>query len=336
MRLRLVVTLWLVFPLLSAWAQDVEQRFEKTFPGDVESVSLHVTRGVIEIANAPKGDDTRISVWLRLQSKNRDEKTGLFERLTPDLLAPLKRDIDGAFKSLSPRFRTTDKRVEMTLRDSRPIVFDSDPTLQVIIVVRVALPIGAKLDVRTVAAGITSEDFQGSIDIRGETGSCFFKSVSGDFSVRTNSGSITVGEIGGRTNLRTTSGGILTGRLRGPAKLVTANGAIEVQQAYDALVIEGDDADILVGVSSPMPEGMNLRTSAGTITLTIDRDVPLTIDAATRLLGKVRSRGLEPVVRRGSFNGSSLLADFNGGGPLVKLRTSWGNVFLIGREPLDG
>ena len=68
----------------------------------------------------------------------------------------------------------------------------------------------------------------------------------------------------------------------------------------------------------------------------MDRDLPLTVDAATRLLGKVRTRGLEPVVRRGAFNQSSLLADFNGGGEAVRLRTSWGNILLVGREPLDG
>jgi hypothetical protein len=85
-----------------------------------------------------------------------------------------------------------------------------------------------------------------------------------------------------------------------------------------------------------MPKDIDLSTSAGTITLNVDRDLPLTVDAATRLLGKVRTRGLEPLIRRGSFNQSSLLADFNGGGEAVKLRTSWGNIVVVGREPLDG
>jgi hypothetical protein len=317
-------------------AQDLERRFERSFEAPPETVVLNVVRGMVEVTSAPAESDLRFEVTLRVQRKDTGGGGKLTDWLTPDLLAPLKRDLDGAFVSLTPRFKADAKRVELMVRDSREIVFDSDPTLQMIIDVKVAVPAGRRLEVRTVAAGVMIENYAGSVDIRGETGSYFVKSVSGDFSARTHSGSITVAEVGGRASLRTASGNILAGRLRGAAKLVTANGGIEVQQAYDELKIRGADAEIILGLAEPLPKSIDLETSAGSITLNVDRHLPLTVDAATRLLGKVRTRGLQPVVRRGAINESSLLADFNGGGEAVRLRTSWGNIVLVGREPLDG
>ena len=326
----------LAFGGIRGGAQDLERRFEQTFADAPGTVALRVTRGVVEVVNVPAGGPVRFVVDLRVQDPKAKGTQGLLKRLTPDLLAPLKRDADAAFASMAPRFDAKAKRLEMTLRDARPVVFDSDPTLQMVIVVKVEVPVGTNLEVRTVAAGVTAGDYRGSLDLRGEGGSFFVGSVRGDVLARTTSGSITVGEVEGAADLRTATGSILTGKLRGPAKLCSANGGIEVQQAYDTLKIEGDDAEIILGISDPLPKEVDVRTSAGTITLNIDRNLPLTIDAATRLLGKVRTRGLDPVVRRGSFNQSSLLADFNGGGEPVKLRTSWGSILLVGREPLGG
>lgn len=317
-------------------AQDLERRFERNFAEVPDRVVLKVARGVIEVVNVPATGELKFIVDLRVQDKTSDDKRGVLSRLTPDLLAPLKRDVDAAFKSLAPRYQADGKRVEMSVRDSRPIVFDSDPTLQMVITVRVEVPEGKKLEVRSVAAGVVAGDYCGSLDFRGEGGSFFVNSVKGDIFARTTSGSITVGQVSGRTDLSTGSGSILTGKLVGPAKVVTSNGAIEIQQACDTLSVKGDDAEIVLGLSMPLPKSIALATSAGSITLQVDRNLPLTVDAATRLLGKVRTRGLEPVVRRGSFNQSSLLADFNGGGEAVRLRTSWGNIVLVGREPLDG
>jgi len=314
---------------------ELERRFEREFSGELETVVIRAPRGLIEISNAPAGGALKLVVDLRVHDRDSKDRT-ILDRLTPDLLAPLKRNAEAAFRDLAPRFKADTKRVEMIVRDSRPVVFDSDLALQMIIAIRAEVPEGVKLQVKSVSAGVIVEDYRGTPEVSGESGSYFVKSVDGDFVASTTSGSITVGEVTGKVRLRTASGNILTGKLRGPAKLSSANGTIEVQQAYDALKIDAADADIVLGVSHPLPKSIDVETSAGTITLNVDRDLPLTVDAATRLLGKVRTRGLEPEIRRGSFNQSSMLADFNGGGEPVRLRTTGGNILLVGREPLDG
>lgn len=336
MRKWLVIMLLFSVTALAGRAQDLERRFEQSFPRVPETVAIRAPRGVIEVVSAPAGGELKFTVDLRVQDPSNKEKRSLLGRLTPDLLAPLKRDTDSAFKALAPRFKSDAKRVEMIVRDSRSVVFDSDPTLQMVITITVQVPAGAKLEVRTVAAGVVVDDFPGSLDLRGETGSYFVKSVGGDFSATTTGGSITVGDVAGKAKLSTASGGILTGRLRGPAALYSANGTVEVQQAYDTLKVDAEDADIILGLSQPLPKSIDIETSSGAITLNVDRNLALTVDAATRLLGKVRTRGLEPEIRRASFNHSSMLADFNGGGEAVRLRTGGGNILVVGREPIDG
>lgn len=334
MRFSQVFLFALSFVLMGGVARaDLDWRFERSFAEAVETVVLNVPRGLIEVVGEPADGVLAFEVVLRMQREAGGEERA---RLAPDLMAPFKRDEEEALRGLEPRYKVKGKRVELTVRDDRPVLLDSDPALQATIKVLARVPAGRRLEVRTIAAGVTVEDHVGAVDLRGETGSFFLKAVRGDLQARTTSGSITVAEVEGRADLRTASGGIFAGRLRGASRLTTANGDIEVLQAHDAISIRGDDCDILLGMSAPVPRGVDLATSAGTITLSIDRNLPLTVDAATRLLGKVRTRGLEPNVRRGAFNQSSLLADLNGGGEAVRLRTRWGNIALVGREPLDG
>jgi hypothetical protein len=321
--------------LLAGGAGDLERRFEQSFPGPSEAVILDVVRGVVEVSNGPADSEVAFEIVVRLQGSDRAENERRLN-FAPDLLAAFKRDAERALEGLAPRYRADARRVEMHLRDSRPVVVDSDPSLQAVINVRVRVPEGRRLEIRTVAAGVTIEQHSGPVDIRNETGSSFLGTIAGDLSVRATGGSITVQDARGRADLRTATGNIFVGHLRGPSRLRTSNGSVEVLQAHDSISVEGDDCDILLSLSAPVPPDIALRTSAGTITLNIDRNLPLTVDATTRLLGKVRARGIEPVVRSGGFNASSLLADLNGGGERVNLRTKWGNIVLVGRDPLDG
>jgi hypothetical protein len=317
-------------------AGDLSRTFERSFPAPSERISMHVTRGVVEVVNGPAGGEVKLSVVLGLRDGRPEGERRLLERLTPDLLAPLKRSADQAFAAMEPRTKADARRVQITVRDSRGLVVDKDPALQMTIQVRLEVPKGAHVVITSVAAGVSVDDFEGTLDLRGEQGSCFLKSVKGDVSARALSGSITAVAISGKATLKTASGNIFVGKLHGPSRLSTANGSIEVSQAFDRLVIDGKDAEIIVGLSPPLAKGMDLRTSAGSITLNIDRDLPVTIDADTFLLGKVRARGIEPVLRRGTLDESSVLADLNGGGKPVRVRTKWGKVLLVGREPIEG
>jgi hypothetical protein len=327
--------------VLLCWARaanpdDLVRRYAQDFAAPSERVVLKVSRGVIEVVNGPANGRVRFEVTMRIQKglEGTDAKA-LLDRI--DLMAPFRRAMETAFENMAPKYRAEKETVELVVRDSREVMVDTDPGLQMVIEVKAIVPEGLDLVVTGVAAGVNLGDYVGNVSLKTDSGSYFIKSVSGNLEARADGGSITVGAVGGRSDLHTVAGSILTGRLHGPADLSTSNGTVEVQQALDTLRVRGDDADIVLGLSAPLPKSVDMATSAGRITVNMDKTLPVTVDASTRLLGTVKARGLALTVREGAVNRSALLADVNGGGiePL-RLRTQWGNIVLVGREPLDG
>ncbi len=294
---------------------------------------MEVARGVIEVATGAPGSEVVFEVNQQVQrgTKPAATATGTSEP------ASRKAGYDRIFSRMEPRYDTTAKAVRLEVADSQAVVFDWDPALRMVILVKVTVPPGTSLEIKNISAGVSvPETFTGNLKVESGTGSVFAQRIEGDLLARTDSGSVTVTEVTGRAELRSDSGLVLAGRLAGPANLRTSNGSVEVQHARGDLKVRGDDAEIIVGLSSPLPKSTDLRTSAGAITLNLDDNVPVTIDAATQLLGTVKVRGLEPVVHEGGPDRSTLAADFSGGGPLVKVRTSGASVAIVGRDPLDG
>jgi hypothetical protein len=326
------------FGVLALRGQDFERQYVKAFPAPAQGVMLDVARGMIEVLDGPAGSELKFEVTVRVQKKD-------FEAKKPALLRPfearareerLQRQVDEVLARLEPRYKSDAKRLAMEVRDPREVVFDSDPTLQAVIEVKVTIPEGLNLTLRGVETGITIQAYQGSLDLKTEAGSYFVKSVSGDFYARTFGGSVTIGEVGGSSDIRSEAGTILAGRLHGPAKLGTSNGSIEVQQACDTLHMRGDDSDLILGVSRPVPKSLDIATSVGRIILNVDTNVALSVDASSAPLGSVKVRGLVTDVRKGGVGESRLQADLLGGGKTARLRTSGGTIQLIGREPLGG
>lgn len=323
------------------WAlrgQDFERRYAKAFPAPAQEVSLDVARGMIEILDAPAGSEVKFDVTVRVQKKDFDAKQLPLLRpsVGKDDEERMQRRVDEVLARLEPRYKPDAKRLTMVVRDSREVVFDSDPTLQAVIEVKVTIPAGLNLILRGVETGVTIQAFQGNVDLRTDSGSYYVKSVSGDFFARTFGGGVTIGEVGGSSDIRSEAGTILAGRLRGPARLGTSNGSIEVQQAYDTLRMRGDDSDLILGVSLPVPKALDIATSVGRIIVNVDKNVPLSVDASAAPLGAVKVRGLATEVKKGGVGESRLQADLLGGGETVRLRTSGGTIQLVGREALNG
>ena len=312
-----------LFALVAVCRAEVPERvYRSSFAAPSEGVILDVARGVIEVTSGPEGSAVDFTVTMRVQAEG-----AAATRVT---------DHERIFKRMAPRFKADAKRVRMDVADLRQVVFDWDASLQMVIDVRVSVPAGVPLEIRNIAAGVTlGKRHVGDVELKSDSGSLFAETVDGSLSATTHSGSITVGEVTGRGELSSDTGLVLAGRLRGPADLRTSVGSVEIQRASDSLKVRGDNADIILGVSSPVPPSVDLRTSAGSITLNIDQNVAATLDVSAGFLGAVKARGLEFVTRSGGNGGSSLSADLGGGGPVLKIRAGGGSVALVGRAPLE-
>jgi hypothetical protein len=320
-------------PTSALRAELLFREYVARYPAPAERVSLTVARGVVEILSGPAGGEVVIETRLRAQAPGAG---GVTARSEEAARPPAPEAIERLFKRMEPRVKSGPRELQVRVVDSRDVVFDWDSTLQMVIEVKVTLPAGLDLKVRNVAAGVTlPEEFRGNADVRSDGGSIFAGRVAGDFIARTGTGSITVSEVTGRSELRSDTGLVLAGRLHGPAELRTLNGAIEVQHAHDRLKMRGADAELVLGLSQPLPKSLDLQTSAGRILVNIDRDVAISVDAVSRLLGNVRARGLKFEEVAAGSGRSSLVAELNGGGPRLRARTTGGEIILVGRDPIE-
>ncbi len=299
-----------------------------------ERVILTVARGMLEIVNGPAGGEVVIETRLRVQGPGTGGATA---RSDEAVRPPSPEAVERLFKRMAPRVKSGARELEVRVADSRGVVFDWDSTLQMVIDMKVTLPAGLDVRVRSVEAGVAFPGaFRGNVDLRSDGGSVFADRIDGDFIARTGTGSITVSEVTGRSSLRSDTGLVLAGRLHGRAELRTLNGSVEVQHAHDHLTMRGADAELVLGASEPLPKSLDLRTSAGRIWVNIDHNAALSVDAVSRMLGKVRVRGLTPTLDQDESvaTRSTFIADLNGGGPTLFVRTTGGEIALVGREPI--
>jgi hypothetical protein len=324
----------LVTPLFAQETGALERTYRDAYPAPKGTLVLEVQRGLVEVVNAEAGGEVVFEITQRLQRSSR-ASGGVVQRLTRDLL-PGGFDPERTFAQLKPEYRATGDELRLRLADSRLAVFDWDASLQMAIEVKVTVPRGVAIRMRGVAAGVTfPQDHVGDLDVESDSGAFSARRVEGDVRVRVRAASIKIGDVSGRSELHSDMGLVLAGHLRGPAKVSTFNGSVEVMQAYDALKIRGSDALVQIGVSEPAPKSLDVKIATGEIMLNVDRGMGLSLDAATTWIGRVKMRGLEPENLRGGINASSLRADLAGGGPVARLRTSGGNISLVGRAPAE-
>ncbi len=315
----------------------VTREHTETFGVDVQRILLDVARGRVIVVHGAAGEPVRLTTTFTWVNPEHAKQPAKGADAVSRAERSAQRRAERAFDRLKPRHRMENDRLEIEIRDRHPVVFDYDVTLQVMVDVTLSVPEGTRLAVRGTDTGISIEgDYVGDLELKTDGGTYFVRSVSGDFTATTGGGGITVGVVGGRAQIYSRSGPILAGRLHGPAEVATSTGSVEVQHALDQLKINGDDADLRVGLVVPLPKAVDVETSAGRIVMTVDTNAAVTLDASARVLGRVKMRNLPVTVRSGGVGKSNLVADVNGGGAPVRLRTSGGEIVVIGRVPMEG
>jgi hypothetical protein len=179
------------------------------------------------------------------------------------------------------------------------------------------------------AAGVMVETGGGSVDV----GTC-----SGETQVETGGGSIDLGDINGPVSLETGGGSIKLSGARGPVKVSTGGGNLDLWKLSQGVRAETGAGTITAEFIGTPPNGSNayslLETSAGDVIIYVASDVKLNIKAViqTAFGHKITSdfAGLNINTEGGEWGPKTIYADgaLNGGGPLLKVRTTIGNIFI--------
>jgi DUF4097 and DUF4098 domain-containing protein YvlB len=156
---------------------------------------------------------------------------------------------------------------------------------------------------------------------------------AGKVTAATGGGSIDLGEIGGPAEIETGGGSIRLASAKGPVKAETGGGSIEllgVPSARAETGAGGIEAKFIA--SSGERNDSILETSAGDITVYVAANVKLSVRASIEVANghRIQSEFSEiRVTTEGGDYGSKTVSaegDLNGGGPMLKVRTTTGDI----------
>ncbi len=190
---------------------------------------------------------------------------------------------------------------------------------------QIIVPARYNVDVGTGGGSITISDLEGDVKAHTSGGSLNMGKIRGTVYGRTSGGSVTLEGCQGRANVHTSGGSIRIGKVAGPVEANTSGGSIEVEEVMGTIQAETSGGHIGATLSHQPDADCRLSSSGGGIQVYIRQDLKLTIDAHTSG-GNVRSD--LPLTVSGELSRNRLNAKLNGGGPLLYLRTSGGNISI--------
>jgi DUF4097 and DUF4098 domain-containing protein YvlB len=221
---------------------------------------------------------------------------------------------------------------------------------------------GGSIDVGTVGGDLTVRTGGGSIKVMAAKGKINAESGGGTVEVvsglqgavlETGGGSIEVQHCAGPLKVTTGGGSIELGDIGGPAEIETGGGSIHLTSATGAVRAEtGGGSITLNGVPAARAEtgaggiiakfvpgsehtDSSLETSAGDITVYLAPNLSMTIRASIELANGHRIRSdfseIRVISEGGEWGPGSATAEgnLNGGGPVLKVRTTTGNINFI-------
>lgn len=314
----------------AALSAATEDRLEKSMPaGPDGTLVVEVDFGSIEVIGVPDSKEVKVEAWRKVgRSKVEEEQKYLAEtpivfeaegnRLT--LRAKSQKRKGGGWGWFGGR-RQDEGRYVIQVPARFNLELDTA---------------GAPVTV-TGITGVVEADTSGSAlkfskivgTLEGDTsgGPISVTDCKGVIEVDTSGGGIEVLGGGGTLEADTSGGGITVRDFEGSVEVDTSGGGLELERIQGELNGNTSGGPIRAVLVSPLAGQVQLETSGGSIEVRLPENTAFALDAATTG-GRVRC---ELPLPEAQPEKNRLTAQFLGGGPLVRLRTSGGNITV--RKP---
>ncbi len=304
----LLATSLFAFASLAARAT-IERTVEKTF--------------AVQPGGALRVDTQGGGIEVRISSDNTVKVTAR-ERIR----AGTEAEADELLKDLDLHIEQTGNDILAAAKYGRESIgfhFFSWPPVNVSFVVSVPASFSAEL--HTSGGGIAVGDLSGKVTARTSGGGITLGKLGSEVDARTSGGSISLSEARGNAKLHSSGGGISVGRVVGSAEISTSGGSINLDSVQGAVNARTSGGNIRAGIAGPLKEDSSLSTSGGSVKVNVEKSAAFHLDAATSG-GSVDADGLTLTIDRSGHGRSQLAGNVNGGGPLLKLRTSGGGIAI--------
>jgi hypothetical protein len=176
---------------------------------------------------------------------------------------------------------------------------------------------------RTSGGSIGAEEIAGRAELKTSGGSITARGIGADLDADTSGGGIRIAQVRGAVRASTSGGSIEVDTASGDIDATTSGGGVRVRGAGGRVDAHTSGGSVEVAFTPGNGRGGDLSTSGGGIAAAIDPTVKLSIDAASSG-GGVRAD--VPITINGTLSRRTLKGDLNGGGPLLRIRTSGGGV----------
>ena len=167
---------------------------------------------------------------------------------------------------------------------------------------------------------------QYNVDLSTLQGNVSTDGLAGEVQAQTSAGNIHVDNVVGVVQTHTSAGNLRFSGVRGPILGRSSAGNITLANCLGAVDAKTSAGNLRADVATQPRREWNLRTSAGNIVGTLSSNVAVDIDAQTSMGNLSTDFRVQGTVTRNRLHGT-----INGGGPLLKLHTSAGNIRLHSR-----
>ena len=197
----------------------------------------------------------------------------------------------------------------------------------------------SKVEAITGFGAIQLTDVSGAVNAQTDSGEISVDNIGGSVTVETGFGDVQLTDVSGAAHAQTDSGEITVEGCESKVEAITGFGAIQLTDVSGAVNAQTDSGEISVGniggsvtvetgfgdvQLTDVSGAAHAQTDSGEITVSLVSSIAVDVDALSKS-GRVSSDF--PV--RGEKKKNSLKGTINGGGPLLKLRTSYGDIRLL-------
>jgi DUF4097 and DUF4098 domain-containing protein YvlB len=286
---------------------EIEKSFQVR-PGGVLNFDADV--GNVEIITADS-DRVRVEYTLEYKVKTAQEVDELRQKLTIEMAQTDVTTTTSNGNNVNVVVRLADDRND-TLRQKVRLDF------------RITLPRKFNLDLRAVGSAKVSA-LDGTVKASTLGGSLTLGDVTGPVKATSKGGSLAIGDVGGDLEARASGGSVAVGRVNGRVLANADGGSVTITEATGAIEATANGGSVAASISKQPKSDSKITANAGSIELRLPSSVGVTVDAACTA-GRISSDF--------SLHGHQdddpprLKSAINGGGPLVLLRATAGNINL--------
>jgi hypothetical protein len=191
----------------------------------------------------------------------------------------------------------------------------------------VTVPANYNVELKTSGGDITVGNLNGKVYARTSGGDITLGKISGEIDGGTSGGNVRLEEGLASVTLGTSGGDVRVGRAVGPTDLGTSGGNIDIKSVENTLRASTSGGDVSAGIAGALKGDCKLSTSGGRVRVIVDKGGAFDLDASTSG-GDVDATGLTITIEKGGSGRSRLAGKVNGGGPLLKLRSSGGDIVV--------